>query len=93
MKAICPNLPPHDKPISRNHLSDCRGGWGPLKPPWREHWHHARFDPDSPKFYTLLRSHMPVPSNCKVVDKTVRYRNFERAVMSKLLLCRQEGVL
>ncbi|MFL6088617.1 MAG: hypothetical protein ACJ71Z_00550 [Aeromicrobium sp.] len=93
VKAICPNLPPHDKPISRNHLSDCRGGWGPLKPPWLVHWHHARFDPDSPKFYTLLRSQMPVPSNCKVVDETVRYRNFERAVMSKLLLCTQEGVL
>jgi hypothetical protein len=93
VKAICPNLPPHDKPISRNHLSDCRGGWGPLKPFWLAHWHHERFDPDDPEFYTLLRSHKPVPSNCRVVDETVRYRNFERAVMSKLLLCQQEGIL
>ena len=69
-----------------------RGDSGALKPHWIAYWHHARYDPDAPTFYTVLRAQRPVPPNCRVVDRVVRNRNFERAVMSRLLLCTQVGV-
>lgn len=92
VKAICPNKPPAGPPIKVEDFSDCRNSSGPaLRPHWMAYWHHARFDPDSPKFYTVLRAQRPVPPNCRVLDEVVRKRNFERVVMSKLLLCTQAG--
>lgn len=92
VKAICPNKPPAGPPIKVEDFSDCRNSSGPaLKPHWMAYWHHARFDPDSPKFYTVLRAQRPVPPNCRVIDEVARNRNFERAVMSRLLLCTQAG--
>jgi hypothetical protein len=90
--AACPNDPPPTGPISRDNYSDCRGNSKAFQSPWRAYWHHARFDPDSPEFYTLLRAQRPVPSNCRVVDKVERMRNLESVVMSRLLLCTQRGV-
>lgn len=92
VKAVCPNVPPAGPPIAHENYSDCRGDSGALKPHWIAYWHHARFDPDAPKFYTVLRAQRPVPPNCRVVDRVVRTRNLERAVMSRLLLCAQVGV-
>jgi hypothetical protein len=92
VKAICPNKPPAGPPIEAEDYSDCRNSSGPaLRPHWMAYWHHARFDPDSPKFYTVLRAQRPVPPNCRVLDEVVRTRNFERVVMSKLLLCTEAG--
>ncbi|HKY57393.1 MAG TPA: hypothetical protein VJL80_05090 [Aeromicrobium sp.] len=92
VKAACPNDPPEGPPINPDDYSDCRGNSKAFSAPWVAYWHHARFDPDSRTFYTLLRAQRPVPPNCRVVDKVVRTRNFERAVMSRLLLCTQRGV-
>jgi len=89
--AVCPNKPPEGPPINRDAYSDCRGNSKAFQPPWVAYWHHARYDPDSPTFYTLLRAQRPVPPNCRVVDKVDRMRNLERAVMSRLLLCTQRG--
>lgn len=88
--AACPNDPPAaGLPINRDSYSDCRGNSKAFQAPWKAYWHHARFDPDSPKFYTLLRAQRPVPANCEVVDRVLRMRNLEPAVMSRLLLCDQ----
>ncbi len=92
VKAICPNKPPAGPPIDHERFSDCRGNSKAFQPPWVAYWHHARYDPDSPTFYTLLRAQRPVPPNCRVVDQVDRMRNLERAVMSRLLLCTQRGV-
>jgi len=92
VKAACPNEPPEGPPIDRDLYNDCRGNSKAFQAPWVDYWHHARFDPDSPKFYTLLRAQRPVPPNCRVVDQVDRMRNLERAVMSRLLLCTQRGV-
>jgi hypothetical protein len=92
VEAACPNDPPEGPPIDRENYSDCRGNSKAFQAPWVAYWHHARFDPDSEIFYTLLRAQRPVPPNCRVVDKVERMRNFERAVMSRLLLCTQRGV-
>jgi hypothetical protein len=89
--AVCPNDPPPTGPINRDNYSDCRGNSKAFSAPWKAYWHHARFDPDSPEFYTLLRAQRPVPTNCRVVDRVVRTRNLEPAVMSRLLLCTQRG--
>jgi len=92
VKAACPNDPPEGPPINRDNYSDCRGNSKAFQAPWVAYWHHARYDPDSPMFYTLLRAQRPVPPNCRVVDEVDRMRNLERAVMSRLLLCTQRGV-
>ncbi len=92
VKAVCPNEPPEGPPIDRDLYNDCRGNSKAFQPPWRAYWHHPRFDPDSPLFYTLLRAQRPVPPNCRVVDEVARMRNLERAVMSRLLLCTQRGL-
>jgi hypothetical protein len=92
VKAVCPNEPPEGPPIDRDLYNDCRGNSKAFQPPWRAYWHHPRFDPDSPLFYTLLRAQRPVPPNCRVVDRVVRMRNLEPAVMSRLLLCTQRGM-
>jgi hypothetical protein len=92
VKAVCPNKPPAGPPIKHENYSDCRGSSGAaLKPHWIAYWHHARYNPDAPTFYTVLRAQRPVPPNCRVVDRVVRNRNLERAVMSRLLLCTQVG--
>jgi len=91
VKAACPNDPPEGPPIDRDNYSDCRGNSKAFSAPWVAYWHHARFDPDSPMFYTLLRAQRPVPPNCRVVDHVERMRNFERAVMSRLLQCEQRS--
>jgi hypothetical protein len=90
--AVCPNDPPPSGPINRDNYSDCRGNSKAFSAPWKAYWRHARFDPDSPEFYTLLRAQRRIPSNCRVVDKVERMRNLETAVMSRLLLCSQRGL-
>jgi hypothetical protein len=85
-KAICPNNPPLTGPIER-YGSDCRGSYGVIKPHWLAYWHHDRFDPDSPFFYTVLRSNRPVPANCRVIQDVTRMRNVKRVIMSRLLRC------
>lgn len=92
VRAACPNDPPPTGPINGANYSDCRGSFKAFAPFWQAYWHHARYDPDSPKFYTLLRAQRPVPTNCRVVDEVTRMRNLEQAVMSTLLLCTQDGV-
>jgi hypothetical protein len=86
IKAICPNNPPLVGPIS-DAGSDCRGSYGVIKPHWLAYWHHERYDPDARSFYTVLRSHRPVPPNCRVIQDVTRKRNFERVIMSRLLRC------
>lgn len=85
-KAICPNNPPRIGPIGIGGR-DCRSSYGVIKPHWLAYWHHDRFDPDSPLFYTVLRSHRPVPPNCRVIQDVTRMRNVERVIMSRLLRC------
>ena len=92
VRAACPNDPPPTGPINGQDYSDCRGSFKAFAPFWQAYWHHRRYDPDSPKFYTLLRAQRPVPTNCRVVDDVSRMRNLERAVMSRLLVCTQDGV-
>ena len=86
LKAICPNNPPLLGPIA-DAGSDCRGSYGVIKPHWLAYWHHERYDPDALSFYTVLRSHRPVPPNCRVVQDVTRKRHLERVIMSRMLRC------
>ena len=86
LKAICPNNPPLQGPIA-DAGSDCRGSYGVIKPHWLAYWHHERYDPDARSFYTVLRSHRPVPPNCRVIQDVTRKRHVERVIMSRLLRC------
>jgi hypothetical protein len=88
VKAVCPHLPREKLPLN-GRRPDCRASWGVLKPSWLGYWHHARYVPGSPAFYAIIRSGVPVAPNCHVVHDVARYRNLERVVMSRLLLCQE----
>jgi hypothetical protein len=91
IRAICPNSRPLAGPISDRGM-DCRGRRGVIKPYWLAYWHHARYNPDSPVFYAVLRANRrPVPPNCTVVHDVTRKRNLKRVIMSQLLRCTTDG--
>jgi hypothetical protein len=73
--------------LDYNSAKDCRNVFGSLKPFWLEHWKHARYDPDSQRFYLVSRYQAGVPDNCRVIREVTRHRNLKRVVMSRLSDC------
>lgn len=46
-------------------------------------------NPERGEFYAILRGSRPTPPNCEVYRQVERWRNLEKAVMSRMFVCHQ----